>query len=342
MKRMNKFFNKITDFNNIRLAFLKAIRGNRSSPSALYYCRNIDKNLFLLRQKFITLKPGWGSYKSFQVTDPKLRTISTAPFEQRVMHHAIMNIIEPVIERVLISRTYACRKGKGTHAALLYAFSRCKCNSYFLKLDVRKYFNSIDHEILKAKLRKLIKDQKVIYLLDGIIGSYETFQGRGIPIGNLTSQFFANMYLASLDHYILEKLHPGAYCRYMDDFVVWSDSKEKINKLFFDIDEYVRNNLNLTLKPPVIGKTSKGLPFLGFLVKDKGIYLLQKSKRRVKNRITEISASLYQNKITEEKAAEQVISVFAAIAMARTNNFRKLLCKRGERTRTRGSITPLV
>ena len=328
MKRQNKLFEKIIDYNNIRFAFLKAIRGNRSSPSAVDYCQNIDKNLSLLRKKLLALKPEWGGYKSFQINDPKLRTISTAPFEQRIMHHAIMNVIEPILERSLIYHSYACRKGKGTHAAVLYAFSQCKSNSHFLKLDIRKYFDSIDHEILKIQLRKLIKDTKVITLLDGIIDSYQTTSGKGVPIGNLTSQFFANMYLACMDHFILEKLQPSSYCRYMDDFVIWAKSMKQIKDIFDKINDYVNENLNLTIKPPVFGKSSTGLPFLGFLIKDKCVFLMQKSKRRVKERMKEISALLFQNQITEEKAAERVRSIFAAIALARTNQFRQNICKK--------------
>jgi len=332
MKRLNHLFEQIVDFNNVRLAFLKALRGNRSSLSAINYCQNIDKNLALLRNKLLTLNPDWGRYTSFLITDPKLRTISTAPFEQRIMHHAIMNILEPIVERPLIYHSYACRKGKGTHAAVLYAFEQCKTKPFFLKLDIRKYFDSIDHEILKTQLRRLIKDERVIFLLDGIIDSYETTTGRGVPIGNLTSQFFANMYLAGMDHYILEELHPSAYCRYMDDFVIWTSSKEQLNTIFTKTNNYINDNLNLLLKPPVFGSSASGLPFLGFLVKDKGIYLMQKSKRRVKERMIEITASLNQSCITEAKAAERIRSVFAAISLARTNSFRKEICKKGERS----------
>jgi len=332
MKRQNYLFDQIVEYSNIRLAFLKALRGNRSSPSAINYCKNIEKNLNVLREKLITLNPEWGNYKSFIITDPKLRTISTAPFEQRIMHHAIMNILEPIMDRPMIHHSYACRKGKGTHAAVLYAFNQCKTKPHFLKLDVRKYFDSINHEVLKMQLRRLIKDKRVIFLLDGIIDSYETSSGRGVPIGNLTSQFFANMYLASMDHFILEKLQPSAYCRYMDDFIIWASSQKQVKDIFAKVNEFVNKTLNLTIKPPVFGKTANGLPFLGFLVKDKGIYLLQKSKRRVKERMKEISALLYQNKIPEEKAAERITSVFAAIAFARTNRFREKICEKGERS----------
>jgi hypothetical protein len=331
MKRRNFLFEQIADYSNIRLAFLKAIRGNRGSPSAIKFCRAIDKNLASVRDKLLALQCGWGGYRSFQITDPKLRTISTAPFEQRVMHHAMMNILEDIFNRPMVCHSYACRKGKGTHAAALYAFRQCKANPYFLKLDVRKYFDSIDHETLKTQLRRLIKDTRVMYLLGGIIDSYETAPGKGVPTGNLTSQFFANLHLAELDHYILEQLRPSAYCRYMDDFIVWADSPSVLKAMSGRISDYASENLRLSLKQPVFGKTADGLPFLGFLIKDSGIYLLQKSKRRVTGRMTEITASLAQNRISEEKAAERARSVLAVVSLARTNRLRKTLCEKGER-----------
>jgi len=284
-----------------------------------------------VRDKLTSLNCGWGNYRSFLIKDPKLRVISTAPFEQRIMHHAIMNVIEPVFDRPMIYHSYACRKGKGTHAAIQYAFGRCKNNPFFLKLDIRKYFDSIDHEALKILIRRFIKDTRILFLLDGVIDSYETAPGKGVPIGNLTSQFFANLYLAGMDHFILEKLHPSAYCRYMDDFVLWSSSQAELKTIFTQVNEYVTQNLKLTIKQPVFGKTAAGLPFLGFLIKEKGIFLLQKSKRRFKKRITEITVSLYSGVITEEKAAERARSVCAAINIARTNRLRKKVFEKGER-----------
>jgi len=231
----------------------------------------------------------------------------------------------------MICHSYACRKGKGTHAAVQYAFGRCKASAFFLKLDVRKYFDSIDHEALKILIRRLIKDTRVLFLLDGVIDSYETAPGKGVPIGNLTSQFFANLYLAGMDHFILEHLRPSAYCRYMDDFILWSSSAAELKTMFTQVNEYVSRNLKLAVKQPVFGKTAAGLPFLGFLIKEKGIFLLQKSKRRFKERIAEISASLYSGLIAEEKAAERARSVCAAINLARTNRLRKRVFEEGER-----------
>jgi len=220
---------------------------------------------------------------------------------------------------------------KGSHAAVLYAFNQCKTKAYFLKLDIRKYFDTINHEVLKKQLRRLIKDKRVIYLLDGIIDSYETLPGKGVPIGNLTSQFFANMYLAGMDHFILEKLNPCGYCRYMDDFVIWGSSIAQLENIYQNLKIFINNELNLIVKPPVFGKSDIGLPFLGFLIKNNGIYLMQKSERRVKERMKEITALLSKKRIFEEKAAERVRSVYAAIALARTNHFRKLLFIKGER-----------
>jgi hypothetical protein len=323
MERQGSLFEAIADYGNIRLAFLKAIRGNRSSPAVVRFCRDTDRNLAALRTGLLTLNCGWGGYRSFLISDPKLRVISTAPIEQRILHHAIINILEPVLDRPMIHHSYACRKGKGTHAAVRYAFRQCRANTHFLKLDVRKYFDSIDHAVLKSRLRRLIKDPRVLFLLDGIIGSYGTAPGRGLPIGNLTSQYFANLYLAVLDHYILEHLHPRAYCRYMDDFVLWAQSPGELRFMLERIDRYVTGNLSLALKPPVSGTSLAGLPFLGFLVRDRGIYLLQKSRRRAAARMADIAASLDRGGTGEAEAAERARSVFAAIALARTARFRR-------------------
>jgi hypothetical protein len=331
MKRLNHLFDQIVEYGNIRLAFLKAVRGKRSSPAVINFCQNTGDNLAALRDTLRTLNCEWGNYHSFLITDPKLRVISSAPVEQRIMHHAIMNVLDPVFERPMIYHSYACRRGKGTHAAVRHAFLQCRSRPCFLKLDIRKYFDSIDHDALKTMLQRLIKDPRVMALLHGIIDSYETDPGKGIPIGNLTSQFFANLYLTGLDHFILEILRPLAYCRYMDDFVLWGPSPQALKTMYGRINTYVGDHLRLILKQPVYGKSSAGLPFLGFLIKEKGIYLLQKSKRRVINRMAEIDAMLGEGEITGEKAAERAISVFAAVAIARTNRFRRSLIHKGER-----------
>ncbi|MDR1308174.1 MAG: RNA-directed DNA polymerase [Treponema sp.] len=198
-------FEDIAAYHNIRLAFLKAIRGKRSSSEVTLFCGNIDRNLRTIRDRLNAGNIKWGSCRSFIITDPKRRIISAAPIEDRIIHHAIMNILEPLFERQMMYHT---------HAAVQYAFSKSKGFPWFLKLDVRKYFDSIGHAVVKRLLTRLVKDKNIRCLLFSIIDSYETAPDRGLPIGNLTSQFFANLYLSSLDHYILEQVKPCAYIRY--------------------------------------------------------------------------------------------------------------------------------
>jgi retron-type reverse transcriptase len=328
MKRQNNLFESIIDYQNINEAWLKSIKGKRKSTGVLLFSRNVSENLKTIRGRLMSGSPDWGNYRSFVVTDPKKRLISAAPFEQRIMHHAIMNILEPVLERHLIFHSYACRKGKGMHAAVKYAFRLCKARRYFIKLDVRKYFDSIDHETLKRQLYHLIKDDRTISLLYGIIDSYHTLSGtsiqpgKGLPIGNLTSQFFANLYLSCLDHYILEHLKPDGYIRYMDDFVLWHDDKQKLQNMHSSLKSYAEKVLRLELKPPVIDITEQGLPFLGFLIKSSGIFLLRKSKRRMSTRVKLIESDLALGIISEELAALRAVSVNAAVLLARCLSFR--------------------
>ncbi|MEA1910435.1 MAG: reverse transcriptase/maturase family protein [Spirochaetota bacterium] len=309
-------------YQNFRLAWLKAIRGKRKKSSVLLFNRDVDSNLEKIKARFQSENPGWGNYRSFTITDPKKRIITAAPFSERIMHHAIMNILEPLFERKFIYHSYACRKGKGTHAAVLQAFHLAKAGGYFLKLDVRKYFDSIDHIVLKSQLSRILKDKKILHQLFLLIDSYHTLPGKGVPIGNLTSQYFANLYLSCLDHYILEQLKPTGYVRYMDDFVLWHADKQVLKTMFASVEVYSKNNLNLELKLPVFGRTVQGLPFLDFLIKKSGIFILRKSKRRMTARVKEIQLDITAGNISEEQAAARANSVNAAVLIARCLSFR--------------------
>jgi hypothetical protein len=197
-------------------------------------------------------------------------------------------------------------------------------------LDIRKYFDSIDHQVLKKRLEHIFKDKKLLALFDGIIDSYCTAPGKGVPIGNLSSQYFANLYLSSLDHFVLEKLRPRAYVRYMDDFVLWGTEQGELQKMLREIERFTGDNLNLIIKPPVLGRTEYGLPFLGFLIKSNGIYLMQKSKKRMVSRIAEIKNGMEKGELLMEKAVEKILSVYASVDLARTRAFRvKLWYGRG-------------
>jgi len=182
------------------------------------------------------------------------------------VQHALMNHYEPVFDRHLIFDSYACRIGKGTSKAVLRAFHFAKSSRHFLKMDVRKYFDSIDHETLKALLAKIITDKAAVTVFYTIIDSRGDCSGKGIPIGNLTSQFFANYYLSAFDHHFKEKLHVKRYIRYMDDILIFSDNKEELKDMYGEAARYAGEKLKLALKPQVSGRITDGAPFLGFLI----------------------------------------------------------------------------
>ena len=340
MNRENNLFEKICSIQNLHESFYKASKGKRQSAEYLKFRQNAGKKLEELRQVLLQGIYTAGAYRQFTIIDPKERA---APFKDRIVHHAIINVLEPVFEKQFIYHTYACRKGKGTHAAARYAFKCAKKYQFFLKLDVRKYFDSIDHSVLKNLLCRIIKDTRCLELLFSVIDSYEmqnaeggwrqgesrfanefsapfSFEGFrkltspscGLPIGNLTSQFFANLYLSPLDHFVLEQLKPKGYVRYMDDMVIFADSVAELKAAFTEIRCFCCERLNLLLKEPVFGKTVHGVPFLGWRITSKGIFLLGKTKRRMKAKLHEIQRDYEEGKISEEKMCERARAVFAA------------------------------
>ena len=319
MKRTGKLFEKICCIQNLHEAYYKASKNKRFTPGYIEFRKNAEQNLDRLRQSLIDGRYTQGKYRHFTITDPKQRLISAAPFPDRIIHHAIMNVLEPVFERQFVFHTYACRKGKGTHAAARYAFKCAKSSAYFLKLDVKKYFDSIDHVVLKQLLCRIIKDGRCLTLLFGVIDSYKVSGGegsadreKGLPIGNLTSQFFANYYLSGLDHFVLEKLKPKGYVRYMDDIVIFDDSLFSLRQILKDVSVFCSEKLLLSLKMPVFGKCRNGVPFLGWKLSSQGIRILKKTKRRMKQKLLLVKAELLAGKITLEKACERTKSIYAA------------------------------
>lgn len=313
MKRENFLIDKIADFQNLRLAYLKAARGKRNSLSFILFNIHLDYRLREIQSLILSGTYQVEEYNFFKIYDPKERLISAASFRDRIVHHAVINVLEPVFERQFVFHCYACRKGKGLHKAVLYAFKKAKSCKYFLKLDVRKYFDSINHSILKNKLIRIIKDKKCLELLFKIIDSYSSNADNncktGLPIGNLTSQFFANLYLSSLDHFILEKLKPEGYARYMDDMVLFYNDRNLLKEHLVMINDFCSEKLYLNLKESVFSKCSLGIPFLGYKITDKGIAFLRKSKIRMKRKLSDIDSDYRNKKISEQKAYD----IFSAV-----------------------------
>ena len=329
MKRLHNIYNKFISLDNFKLAYKKALKGkkNRKFDFINKFSPDLDNKLTeiidLIKNK--TYKAG--PYNIFYVTRPKLRKICVAPFRDRIIHHALINILEERFEKYMIPNSFACRKGKGIDLALKTARKYCGKYKWFLKLDVTKYFDNIDHDLLYNTLNRLIKDKNVLWVIKNIIYSYNK-NSTGVPIGNLTSQYFANIFLTGMDHFIKEQLKVKGYCRYMDDFIIFSDTKEELYNNLIKIKEYIYNKLKLSLHEPVINKVSNGIPFLGFRVYKNKIKLLKKSKQNFKNKLKVYCKKLEEDEIDVSEFKHSMFSVLGHVYRANSFNFIQNHCKK--------------
>lgn len=284
MKRIGKLFNIITSFENLYYASLQARAGKRGKANVALFERNIEEEILQLQAELSdkTYRPG--GYREFTIYERKTRKISAAPYRDRVVHHALCRVIEPVFERTFIQDSYACRTGKGKHMAVDRCTEYARKYKYVLKTDIRKYFPSLDHEILFAKIARKIKCRDTLWLIRMIIdGSnaqeevieyypgddlFAPFQRRrGIPIGNLTSQFFANIYLNDLDHFAEERLGCRAYILYVDDIVVFENDTRRLWEISRDITDFLQVE-RLTIHPEktFVQPVTEGIDHLGYRV----------------------------------------------------------------------------
>jgi retron-type reverse transcriptase len=280
MKRVGNLTVQIADVDNLLLAFYKAIRGKRRNSDALHFQKHLEENVALLRTEILSGEVLVGKYEYFYIEDPKRRLICAASFRERVLHHAVMNVCHPVFERNLIETTYATRPSKGIYKAIDRAKAAMRRYPYVAKFDFRKYFDSISHDILRKKLERLFKDKTLLQIMAKTIESYQKSEGKGIPIGNLTSQYFANYYLSGMDHWIKEVLRVPEYLRYMDDFLVFAYSRCELEHYIAQIKRYAEKELQLALKPVVIAMSEDGVSFLGYRIFANKITLTQRSKQR--------------------------------------------------------------
>lgn len=284
MKTHKHLFEQIVSFPNLLSAAYKAAQNKHNKPDVARFFFYLEQELFALQHQLQTHSYVPGKYHTFYVHDPKKRLISAAPFRDRVVHHALCNIIEPIFERSFNADSYANRCGKGTHAAILRCQHYAKQYPYVLKCDIRKFFPSIDHDILKIALRRKIACRQTLWLIDLIIDNsnpqdehiayfaaddlFTPFnRRRGLPIGNLTSQFWANVYLNQFDHFVKQQLKAKGYVRYVDDFLLFAESPQILHQCKKRIIHFL-SQLRLLLHPNKthIHATQKGIPFLGFRI----------------------------------------------------------------------------
>ena len=219
MHRASGLFAQLGSPDNLRLAFCRASRGKSGKAEVIAFRADIEAHLKAMARELETGSLQLGGYRHFTIFEPKERIISALSFRDRVLQHAIINVCERYFEQFQIYDSYACRKGKGVDKCLARAQQYCRLYPWFLKLDVHKYFDTICHSVLLTLLEKRFKDKRLLSLFADIVLSYEVTPGRGIPIGNLTSQYFANHYLAWLDHELKDRWLVPGYVRYMDDML---------------------------------------------------------------------------------------------------------------------------
>lgn len=315
MKREGNLFHKITDFENLYLAFKKAFKGTNRTETTLSFFFNLEKELLDLKKELEDKTYQPEGYRHFKIHDPKERIISVAPFRDRVVHHAIVNILEPIYEKRFIFDSYATRKEKGTHKAILRGKDFLRKNRWFLKADIEKYFDNVDHKMLAAILARKIKDGDVLRLIEGIIKNGGK-DGKGLPIGNLTSQFLANVYLDPFDHFVKEELGERHYIRYMDDFIIFSREKEPLKGLRFELEKFLRERLNLRLKEKalLINQRLHGLSFLGARIFPNLIRIKRESLKRCMKKLRQRMNEREQGKVSDERFKRSLDSIMGHIS----------------------------
>ncbi len=327
MRSFGGLFEKIVAPDSLRAAMLRAARGKRHRPAVARFLGDAENELTRLRGELLagTWRPR--PYTQFPIRDPKPRVISCADFRDRVVHQSLCAQIGPCLERRFVADSYACRVGKGCHRAVLRAQRHCRRYRYFLKLDVARYYDSIDHGCLMALLDRTFREKRLLALLETIVRHPLPGQGPGVgvPIGNLTSQWFANLYLDETDHWVLDQPGVGGYVRYMDDSVIWSDSREVLWRMLHELAERLWVRRRLTLKaggvPTPVGE---GLSFLGMRVFPGLLRLQHQRLWRTRRRIRRLTARVESG---QEEMETLAASPRACVGIVRFFGLRGILAE---------------
>ena len=316
MKRLSNLYEQIISLDNLRLADEKARKGKLRSYGVKRHDRNREANILALHESLKNKTFVNSKYEVFIIRDPKERLIYRLPYyPDRILHHAIMNILEPIWVSLFTEDTYSCIKDRGIHKAADKVKKALKEDpehtTYCLKMDIVKFYPSIDHDILKTILRKKIKDKDLLWLLDVIIDSAD-----GVPIGNYLSQYFANIYLAYFDHWIKEVKKVRYYFRYADDIVILGDDPKQLHKLRIEIEEYLHDNLKLSLRKvdPKTGKkkwefqvfkidSHRGIDFVGYVFYHTHTLI----RKGIKKNLCRKAAKLNKKKHISDMEYKQVI-----------------------------------
>lgn len=348
MKTYRGLYSQVYDFENLYLSYRAARRAKRDRAEVARFEAWVEDQLFRLQDELRdeTYQPG--AYRHFYIYEPKKRKISAAPFRDRVVHHALVNVIEPIFERRFIFDSYACRVGKGTHRAMDRCTHFVRGHRFVLQCDVAKFFPTIDHTILLATLARTIADPQVLRLCERIVGSgagvldserelhwfpgddmFAVLRPQGLPIGNLTSQFWANVYLNELDQFVKRELKCRAYLRYADDFLLFHDDKAMLHTWMAELRDFAATRLRLLLHPAKcqVFPTSSGVPFLGFRHYATHRRLKCPSVVRFRCRLRGLQRAFAAGEIGLDKSGESIQSWCAHAAHGNTYRLRNQILR---------------
>jgi hypothetical protein len=305
----------VGDLGNLAVATFRAARGKRSRPDIVAFLSRLDHELAGLRRAILGGSIEVGRGVRFEIRDPKPRKIFAPCFRERVLHHALMAHVGPVLERTLVDDSFACRTGKGSLAAVRRTQQHVRRFPWYAKMDVRSYFASIDHAILEKRLRRVLKGQGLLDLLHRIITSHQDSPGRGLPIGSLTSQCFANFYLDPLDRFLLETRGVAGLVRYMDDFVLWTETRKLAVQAVAAAVSFLEGCLSLTAKQPVqINRSARGVTVCGYRVLPGTLRLSQRRRRRYLGALRSSEAAYLSGRLDElglQRACDAALAITA-------------------------------
>lgn len=322
MKRHGNLYDKICELSNIELAYRDAKAGKSYRDKVKKVEKNKEVLLNGIRTMLLNKTFHTSEYKTKDIFIPKPRTLYILPFyPDRIVQHALLNIIIPIWDNLFIDQSFSCRKGKGPHKASHLCMKHTLRFKYVLQCDISKFYPSINHEILKKVVRKKIKDKDVLWLIDDIIDSTNT--PTNVPIGNFTSQWLGNLYLNELDMFVKHELRVKNYVRYCDDFLIFGDSKEELWKMSKKCQDFLKSRLSLDMKKHKVYPCSRGIDFMGYRHFPNGKMLVRKSTaRRQYQNVKSIMHDIHYGHVSNVQALSKVGSVFGWLKHSHSYNLR--------------------
>ncbi|MFQ6730072.1 MAG: reverse transcriptase domain-containing protein [Alphaproteobacteria bacterium] len=317
MKTYKNLWDEFISLENFNLAVKKAVKSKKNKKQTKFFLEHKDELLEKLRDDLQNNKYKNSRYRIFYVFEPKKREIYELPlYPDHIVHHALINVLGPIWQKRFIKDSYACIPGRGIHSAAQRAMLFVRKNKYVLQCDVRKFYPSIDHNIMMDIVARKIHDRKILWLLQKIVFSLPG--GKNLPIGNLTSQWMGNLYLTELDLFVKHKLKCANYLRYSDDFCIFHNDKKFLNAIKADVKYFIEQKLNLKLSKAIV-KQADGMTFVGFRLFKKFILLRQSTVKKIKKRICAFVAG----NVWSDSVRSSMASMMGLMRWAKTFNLRK-------------------